>query len=104
MPTEPEVSYSRFVQQIADGQVNKVTIIGNLVTGYDLKGSSFRVILPENQLVMMEALQRHGAEIWFKDASARSWPYWILNCSPILFLAILSAYLAWQARPRRMGT
>ena len=95
---EPEISYSRFLAQVADGQVSKVVILGSAVRGRDAKGNVFRVVAPANQTSMLEALQLHSVEIWFKDVSATSWLYWILNCGPIFVLTILCIVLARQAQ------
>jgi ATP-dependent Zn protease len=51
----PEISYSRFLAQVAEGQVTRVTIAGSVVRGYDSKGGSFRVIAPQNQSAMLDA-------------------------------------------------
>jgi ATP-dependent Zn protease len=44
-PAEPEISYSRFLEQIANGQVSKVIVMGSQIRGYDTKGSTFRVVI-----------------------------------------------------------
>ena len=75
----PEISYSEFLARVASGQVSKVTIAGSVVRGSDAKGGSFRVIVPFNQAAMVDALQQHGVEVWFKETSEQSWPSWILN-------------------------
>jgi ATP-dependent Zn protease len=63
-----EISYSRFLTQVTEGQVSSVTVSGNVVRGIDTKGSTFRVVVPSNQRAMMDALQQHGVEIWFREA------------------------------------
>ena len=99
VPAEPEISYSRFLAQIASGQVSKVVIIGSQIRGSDTTGGTFRVVVPSNQSAMLEALQQHGVEIWVRDVSAVAWPYWILNCSPLLILSIL-CLLMFRQRQR----
>jgi ATP-dependent Zn protease len=73
----PEISYSRFLAQVAEGQVTKVTIAGSVVRGYDSKGGSFRVIAPQNQSAMLDALQQHGVDIWFRESPEQGWPTWL---------------------------
>lgn len=92
----PEISYSRFVSQVADGQISKVTIAGSVVRGYDTKGSSFRVIVPPNQSMMLQALEEHGVEIWFKETSEQGWPTWIMNLAPLVLLAALWFFMIRQ--------
>lgn len=104
----PEISYSQFVAQIANNQISKVTIAGNVVHGYDTKGAGFRVITPPNQSEMVENLQAHGAEIWFKEAPEQGWPNWIMNLMPLILLAALWFFMIRQmqkgSRLRASGT
>lgn len=104
-PAEPEISYSDFLARIANGQVSKVTIAGSEVRGHDAKGNGFRVIGPPNQDAMLETLQQHGVEIWFKQQPAQGWPSWILNLAPLILLAALWFFMIrqMQIRSRRMG-
>ncbi len=86
---DPEISYSEFLTRVANGQVTKVIITGSAVRGFDSKNSGFSVIAPSNQLAMLDALQRHGVEVWFRDISGGTWPSWILNCLPLVLMIIL---------------
>jgi cell division protease FtsH len=99
VPAEPEISYSRFLAQIANGQVSKVTVMGHQIRGYDTAGGTFRVVIPSDQSGVLDALQQHGVEIWVRDVSAVAWPYWILNCSPLLILSLL-CLLMFRQRQR----
>jgi cell division protease FtsH len=92
----PEISYSRFVSQVAAGQISKVTIAGSVARGYDTKGNSFRVIVPPNQSMMLQALQEHGVEIWFKETPEQGWPTWIMNLLPLILLAALWVFMIRQ--------
>jgi cell division protease FtsH len=104
-PTEPEISYSEFLARIANGQVSKVIITASEVRAHDPTGNGFRVIAPPNQTAMLEALQQHGVEIWFKEQSAQGWPGWILNFAPLVLLAALWFFMIrqMQAGSRRAG-
>jgi cell division protease FtsH len=99
-PPAPEISYSEFLTRIANGQVSSVTIAGNEVRARDPKGSGFRVIAPPNQSAMLDALQEHGVEIWFKDQPAGNWPTWILNLAPLIMLAALWFFMIRQMQAR----
>jgi len=99
----PEISYSEFLARVASGQVSKVTIAGSVLRGSDAKGGSFRVIAPSNQTAMLEALQQHGVEIWFKEAPEQGWPNWILNLAPLILLAALWFFMVRQIQRRRSG-
>ena len=97
-PLEPEISYSRFLAQIGSGQVSKVTIAGNVVHGYDEKSAKFRVIAPANQSAMVEALQQHDVEIWFKEAPEGTWSSALLNLAPLVLLGALWFFMIRQMR------
>jgi cell division protease FtsH len=99
-----EISYSDFLTRIANGQVSAVRIAGSVVNGADAKGGSFRVIAPPNQTAMLDTLQQHGVEIWFKEAPEQSWPNWILNLLPLVLLAAIWLFMIRQMqRKRSMG-
>jgi cell division protease FtsH len=99
----PEISYTEFLARVAKGQVGKVTIAGSLVRGFSANGS-FRVIAPSNQAALLDALQQHGVEIWFKEAPEQSWPNWILNLMPLILLGALWFFMIRQMqRKRSMG-
>ena len=100
----PEISYTEFLGKIAGGQVSSVTIAGNVVRGLETNGSVFRVVVPANQTAMLEALQQHGANVRFKEASEQNWPNWLLNLAPLLLLAILWFFMVRQIKRRSPGT
>ena len=100
----PAISYSDFLARVASGQVSSVTIIGSVVTGLDAKGSSFRVIAPANQTAMLDALQQHGVDVWFKETTEQGWPSWILNLAPLVLLAGLWFFMIRQVQNRRLGS
>jgi cell division protease FtsH len=98
----PEISYTEFLARVASGQVSKVTIAGSVVRGSSANGS-FRVIAPSSQAAMLDALQQHGVEIWFKEAPEQSWPTWILNLLPLVLLGALWFFMIRQMQRRRSG-
>ncbi len=99
----PEISYSDFSARVASGQVSKVTIAGSVVRGSDAKGSSFRVIVPSNQTAMLDALQQHGVEIWFKETPEQGWPSWILNLAPLVLLGAVWLFMIRRMQRRPSG-
>ncbi len=96
----PEISYSEFLARVASGQVSKVTIAGSVVRGSGANGS-FRAVAPLGQAAMVDALQQHGVEIWFKEASEQSWPSWILNLLPLVLLGALWLFMIRQMQRKR---
>jgi cell division protease FtsH len=102
-PAGPEISYSKFVTMVANDQVNSVTIAGNAIRGFDTKGGTFRTIGPQNQATMIDALQQHGVEVWFRETSEQSWPTWLLNLAPLILLGALWFFMIRQMQRRRSG-
>jgi cell division protease FtsH len=103
----PEISYSQFLTRVANGQVSRVIITGSLVSGYDGKGVIFRVVAPASQSAMLDALQQHGVEIWFKETREQGWPTWIANLAPLVLLAALWFFMIRQMQQmqrRRPGS
>jgi cell division protease FtsH len=99
--TVPEISYSDFLARVASGQVSKVTIAGSVVRGSAANGGSFRVVVPPNQFAMLQALEQHGVEVWFRETPEQGWPTWILNLAPLILLAALWFFMIRQMQRRR---
>jgi cell division protease FtsH len=99
----PEISYSEFLTRVTSGRVSRVTIAGSVVRGSDAKGGNFRVIAPPNESVLLETLQQHGVEIWFKETSEQGWPNMVLNLFPLIVLAMLWFYLVREKQKRRLA-
>ncbi len=73
-----------------------------MVRGLSANGS-FRVIAPSSQTAMLDALQQHGVEIWFKEAPEQGWPSWILNLAPLILLGALWFFMIRRMQRRRSG-
>jgi ATP-dependent Zn protease len=52
---------------------------------------------------MLDALQQHGVEIWFRETPEQGWPNWILNLAPLVLLAALWFFMIRQMQKRRSG-
>jgi len=100
----PEISYSQFISQVADGQIAKVTIAGNVVRGYDNKGAAFKVISPSDHSMMLQTLQQHGVQIWFKEMPEQGWTTWFMSLAPLILLAVLWFFMIRQMKRRTSGT
>ncbi|MGO8987041.1 MAG: ATP-dependent metallopeptidase FtsH/Yme1/Tma family protein [Terriglobales bacterium] len=99
----PEISYSEFLTRVASGQISKVMIAGGVVRGSDAKGGDFRVVAPANQAAMLDVLQQHGVEIWFKEIPEQSWRTWVFNLVPLILLAAVWFFMVRQMQRRRSG-
>ncbi len=104
-PAIPEISYSEFLSQVDAGNVRKVTITKNTVTGTNRDNSTFRVIAPSSQEGMLLELRQKNVEIWFKDSAVEGgWPSWLLNLAPLILLAALWFFMIRQMQRKKMQT
>jgi cell division protease FtsH len=78
--------------------------MGSVVRGSGASGSDFRVIVPPNQSAMLDALNQHGVEIWFRETSEQGWPNWILNLAPLILLAALWFFMIRQMQKRNSAS
>ena len=53
---------------------------------------------------MLEALQQHGVDIWFKEGTEQGWPNWLLNLAPLYLLGALWFLMILPMQRRRSGT
>jgi ATP-dependent Zn protease len=72
----PLISHSRFVAQVASGQVSSVAILRGVMYVHDTKGGFFRVIVPSSQSALITDLQQHGVEVLIERKPSRTWMTW----------------------------
>ena len=96
----PEISYSEFLSQVEAGNVSKVTISGNQVSGQCRDNSHFRVTSPSSQEGMVKALREKNVEVWFKDA-AGSRGSTLANLAPLVLLAALWLLMIRQMKRKQ---
>jgi cell division protease FtsH len=94
---DKEVNFSQFMQDVDQGNVNDVTIIGMEVRGkLRNDGSLFHTTVPANYPDMIKTLRDKGVAITVKDISNGSWPSWLLNLAPLVLLAALWFFMIRQ--------
>src|SRR5258707_2072893 len=95
---DSEISYTDFMAQVAQNNVDDVTIDNgnNLAHGKYLndKSKTFHVFVPANNPEMLKALQTKDAtgyspKLTFKDSKGSDWPMMLLQLSPILLIGVL---------------
>lgn len=74
----PLISNSRFVSELANGQVDRVWVAGRIVYVFDRKGGRSRTLLPSSQWALIADLQKRGVKVWVEKASGR-WTTWLLT-------------------------
>jgi len=75
----PLISHSRFVSQVAEGQIRSVAIAGSVAYVSDTKDGFFRVIVPSDHSVLIADLQQHGVKVWIGKTPKHSWSTWLLK-------------------------
>ena len=93
-----EINFSQFMQDVDQGTVKEVTLIGAEVNGKKNEGTSFHLIVPPNYPGMIKKLQEKNVNITVKDVSSGSWG-WLVNLAPLALLAAL-----WYFMIRQMQT
>ena len=97
-----EISYSEFLSQVDAGNVVKVTLSQNKVSGKYHDGSPFRVIVPTSQEGMLQSLRQKNVEILVRDASSDSVSFQLLGTwAPLVALAALWFFMIRQMQTKR---
>jgi cell division protease FtsH len=99
---DAEPSYTQFMQDVSDGKVNDVTIVGNEAHGhYKDKNQQFHLIVPATNPEMLKALDdpAHKVSVSFKDNGGGQWSIWLVQLSPVILLGVL-----WFIMIRQMQT
>jgi cell division protease FtsH len=100
-PKEVEISYSEFVSRVQQGDVEAVTINGNLVQGKyrNDKGQTFRTTILAQDQDMIKILREKNVIVNVKDVQAGAWLTYLLQLSPLLLFGAL-----WFIMIRQMQT
>ena len=94
-----EISYSEFLSLVEAGNVSKVTITKEQITGSYRNGEAFRLHGPENPDAMVQMLRQKNVEVWFGKEEKPS--QWLLNLLPLVLLVGLWAVMMRQMKLRR---
>jgi len=86
-PAATEVNYSDFLDQVEAGQIQSVTIQGDVINGETTNGGEFRTVIPGDARVS-DALRASNVEITARSASDGGMGFWglILGWFPMLLL------------------
>ena len=93
---EKEIGFSEFLSQVDAGKVREATFNMQEVKGKLTDDSLFHTTVPTNYPDMYKTLRDKGVAINIKDASAGSWPSWILNLAPLVLLGALWFFMIRQ--------
>ncbi|MFQ5817820.1 MAG: ATP-dependent zinc metalloprotease FtsH [Terriglobia bacterium] len=83
---DAEPSFSEFMDKVAQGQVEKVTLRGTKVEGQYIDGKKFKTFIPPDYPDVYKELRERNVTIIVKDASSPGWMAWASSLFPILLL------------------
>jgi len=95
---EQEISFSKFEDAVAAGNVGTVTVTNNDVRGSyrNDKTTQFHTTVPANYPDMINSMRAHGVEITYKDLQNNNWLTWLIQLSPIIFIGALWFFMLRQ--------
>ncbi|HSA93062.1 MAG TPA: ATP-dependent zinc metalloprotease FtsH, partial [Terriglobales bacterium] len=94
---EREISFSDFMNQVDQGKIGEVTIIGAEVRGkYREENAIFHTTVPTNYPDMITILRDKGVSIKVKDVQGGTWSSWLLGLAPVLLLIGLWVFMIRQ--------
>ena len=85
-PRATEWDFSEFVRQVDAGQVAKVTITGNEITGTTTSNESFRTYAPPQYEGLINRLIDRDVAVDAREATASPWTTLLYSWAPILLI------------------
>ncbi len=100
-PSEKQISFTQFLNDVQQGQVKEVTITGNDVHGlYKAPNQALRTYIPTNYPDVYNELIKNGVSVNIKDTSSGNWVSILLNASPFI---VLLAFWIFMMRQMQSG-
>jgi cell division protease FtsH len=97
-----EISFSEFLDQVAEGQVQEVTIQGDDIRGLYRNGTSFRTFSPKDP-DLIPTLRQHGVRIQAEPPERTSW-YVNLFISWFPMLLLLGVWIFFMRQMQSGGS
>ena len=94
---DQEVNFSQFMNQVDQGNVAEVTVLGNEVRGkYRNDKAGFHTVVPTNYPDMIKILRDKGVNINVKDMQAGNWPNYLVAFGPFVLLGAIWFFIIRQ--------
>jgi cell division protease FtsH len=92
------IPYSRFVEQVENGEVDQVVIDGAVVTGKTVANEKFETVLPNiADIDLMPMLLKNGVAIEGRQPEKQSlWAQLLVACFPILLIVAIFMFFMRQ--------
>jgi len=95
-PKERELTFSEFMNEVANKHVAEATIAGNDVHGKLSDGTGLHVIIPLNYPDLYTKLNDKEVKTTIKDTSSGTWLSLLLQASPFIVLAAFWIFMVRQ--------
>jgi cell division protease FtsH len=83
---QTEIIFSDFLSQIEKGEIAKVTILGNKITGEYIGNEATFVTYAPRYDNLVELLRKHNVQIEAKEANQKQWLTAIISWAPMILL------------------
>ncbi len=96
-PTEDQIAFTDFVDQVKDHKVRDVNIAGNEVHGmYVGSDKGLRTLIPSNYPAIYDMLQQNGVKVEIKDTNSNPWFSLLVQASPFILLLAFWIFMMRQ--------
>ncbi|HYL92924.1 MAG TPA: ATP-dependent metallopeptidase FtsH/Yme1/Tma family protein, partial [Alphaproteobacteria bacterium] len=86
---DQDVSYSEFMDQVAQNNVSDVYIINDEAHGHFRNKTAFHAIVPANNPEMLRILAANKVDTRFKSSQSSGWLMLLIQLSPFVLLGVL---------------
>ena len=83
---DSEFNFTRFMQEVERGAVQRVTIANSEVTGELTSGESFTTVIPMEYPELLDLLREQNVEVTGESANQSPWLSALIGWAPFLFL------------------
>ncbi|HEX5236016.1 MAG TPA: ATP-dependent zinc metalloprotease FtsH [Silvibacterium sp.] len=92
-----EISFSEFLADAQQGQINEVTITGSDARGaLKTEKENFHTVIPANYPKLYDVLDQSKAKVTIKDNQGSAWWSILINVAPLLILVALWFFMIRQ--------
>jgi cell division protease FtsH len=96
-PTEEQIAFTDFIDQVKDHKVRDVNIAGNEVHGtYVGSDKGLRTLIPTNYPAIYDQLQQNGVKVEIKDTNSNPWFSLLVQASPFILLLAFWIFMMRQ--------
>jgi cell division protease FtsH len=96
-PSEEQIAFTDFVDQVKDKKIKEVTVAGNEVHGlYQGGDRGLRTLIPSNYPAIYDLLQQNGVKVEIKDSNSNPWFSLLVQASPFILLLAFWIFMMRQ--------